>query len=73
MSFKINYIQNPRMITKPQILYVEQLCIDCCLTREGRNFLLTGLTGRHIDYIDELTLAEAHVVIEKLKEIKENG
>lgn len=70
MSFKIT---NPRMITKPQIHYIECLCIDCCLSRQGRNFVLSNWTGRTINYIDELTCTEASLVIDKLKEMKENG
>jgi hypothetical protein len=53
--------------------YLEILFNDCCfIDRIQRNVWISLEIGRRIKFLDELTQAEASILIKKLKEIKES-
>jgi hypothetical protein len=56
--------------TQAQQDYLAILFIDCGFTRQQRNAWLSGETGKDIHYLDDLSKAEAHSMIDKLKEMK---
>ncbi len=58
--------------SKEQTQYIEQLLIDVGIgiDRQRRNAELTLWVGHEVKYLDELTVSEASLVIDKLKEIK---
>jgi hypothetical protein len=53
--------------------YLALLFIDCGFTRHQRNVWLSAETGKDIHYLDDLSTAEAHTLIDKLKEMKEDS
>lgn len=65
-------ISSQKKPTEKQILYIEQLLIDCYLfERNKRNNYLSKLFNREIKYLDELNDIEAGIAINKLKTLKE--
>lgn len=57
--------------TQAQQDYLAVLFIDCGFTRLQRNAWLSDETGKDIHHLDDLSTAEAHACIDKLKEMKE--
>lgn len=57
--------------TAKMIEYMEILFNDCGFTRVQRNAWLRELVGRDVHYLDSLTKNEAHLIIAKLKLMKE--
>ncbi len=58
--------------TEAQISYIEILAIDLGMDRRNRNWAIEGIVDRPVKFLDELTVAEASLVIGDFKERKEN-
>lgn len=51
--------------------YLQILFNDCGFNREQRNDFISRRAGRHLLFLDELTIDEAHESIDELKALKE--